>query len=111
MFELILCPCPWCKITPKMWLSYDENINSGKTWSWWIWCTNNDCKIQPKSKTVSVRKTSKISKEKMIEKLNILQNMWNDNNPRIASEKHLVDLDFLIEQGKKQQYNKNFNYR
>lgn len=90
-----LKPCPWCKKTPRFYMMYEE------TWLPHIYCANNDCKVQPKSKYVPIRKKQKIDLQTIKDKIEILIGYWNDNNPMIAHEGIELDYIEIIKEGNK----------
>lgn len=85
--EVVLKPCPWCKKTPDMQMpTWDD------TWKWTIRCANTMCGVQPESKHVSVRNTSKTLLSRFVQKVDQLASNWNQGNDYKAFEKKVIDL-------------------
>lgn len=86
-----VCPCPWCKVTPKFCMDLDAI-----TWVPHLECINSLCNVQPKSKYVSIRKTSKTSPPMLLEKMKTLFGRWNNNNPVKAYEAMEFDFEEIV---------------
>jgi hypothetical protein len=85
-------PCPWCKKTPRFYMFLGHRNSPIETWLPEIQCRSDDCKVQPKSKYVAIRKNQKINSIIIKEKIEKAIANWNDNNPMIAIEG--IELDF-----------------
>lgn len=95
-FIVPLKPCPWCKKCPNMTLCYDDTLETNGTWKWDIYCANDSCNVQPKTKHVSIRKLCKRSTVRMKVKICMLAGYWNDGNNLEATEGKVIDLVELI---------------
>lgn len=96
--EAPLCPCPWCKKTPDLWMPMDRPGSvymNGRphveedTWVWKIRCCQNS------EAKVSIRKTSKHNLSRFLDKIDELFDRWNSNNPVKAYEKKVIDLRMI----------------
>lgn len=86
--EVLIKPCPWCRVTPKMVLPNHEP----STWLWLIQCQNGSCTIKPESPYVVLRKTTKKDLNKIYSKVEELALKWNTNNPFPVIDKTVIDL-------------------
>ncbi len=90
--EAPLCPCPWCKKTPDLFMPLDtKGIKDFKAWVWVIRC---NCRVNSEVK-VSIRKTSKSILSRFLDKVDELFDKWNSNNPVKAYEKKVIDLKMI----------------
>jgi hypothetical protein len=100
-----ISPCPWCKETPEFILyfdSWDHKIpSSNNTWIPKIACKNQNCTVQPESKPVPIRRTSKTDFERLKEKIIQVFDNWNIGNPVKATHGKEIDFDKILEEGKK----------
>lgn len=96
LLEAPLCPCPWCKKTPNLLLPLDQKSDK-ETWMWKIYC---DCKVYSGAH-VSIRKTSKTNLGRFLDKVDMLFDKWNGNNPIKAYEKKVLDLKMISNLGVK----------
>ncbi len=93
--HITLKPCPWCKKTPELDLPLDSGNLEG-TWKWSIRC-NNECPVNPISKHVSLRKTTKRDPYKITEKLNSLATKWNQGIEGTPYESLKLDLTPILQ--------------
>jgi hypothetical protein len=84
-WEFVIKPCPWCKKTPRLSISYHEHC--GGTWLWYVICQSYDCPIKPKGREIGVRNTSKTSLERQYNKIIDIIYEWNCSNPIPPYEK------------------------
>ena len=91
-----LCPCPWCKKTPSLNFYFVQG-----TWLPKIRCDNSICPVQPESKSFPIRKTCKVSYERLVEKMDALFKSWNTFNPLVPYEGKEIDFNKIIEEGMK----------
>lgn len=90
--EVPLCPCPWCKKTPDLWLPLDQAIDKkDKTWIWKIRCS---CKVSSET-YISIRKTTKTNLTRFLDKIDGWFDAWNQGNPVEAYEKKVIDLRMI----------------
>lgn len=87
--ELYIKPCPWCRETPQV--SFPVNTTE-ETWSWKIYCYNDDCLMRPESPVVNIRKTQKKDLNHICFKVEKLVEKWNTNNPFKVKDKTIIDL-------------------
>jgi len=85
-------PCPWCKKTPKF-----HMYLSNPTWLPEFRCENSDCLVNPKSKYVPIRNTSKKNAESMRIRIEKMINRWNEHNPIEAYEGLIFDFEEIVE--------------
>ena len=88
-------PCPWCKYTPKFIMYLDK-----PTWLPRFRCISECCTVNPESKYVPIRKTSKTCPIRLQEKIEKLIYMWNQNNPIPAREGVEFDFEKIIQEEK-----------
>lgn len=88
-----ICPCPWCKCTPDVWIME----GTGETWIIDIRC--NNCKIKPCSFYVSIRNAGKKDPIKIEEKIRKVFSFWNEGNPITATEGKQFDFDEISIKG------------
>lgn len=79
---LAICPCPWCKKTPRFWIF----MGSGETYLIEIECINENCSVKPKGKIVPIRKSQKKSPNEIQQRIIRCLNFWNKDNPIPAYE-------------------------
>lgn len=89
--EAALCPCPWCKKTPILWMPLDQKgAERDETWKWEI-----SCSCHAATSYVAFRKTSKTHLGRFLAKLDELFDKWNNGNPIKAYEKKVIDLRMI----------------
>ena len=86
-----VCPCPWCKTTPKLIMNLEDS-----TWIPYLRCENPNCSVNPKSKHVSIRKNQKYHLPDLHSKMKNMINAWNAQNPIDAKEGFVFDFKELI---------------
>ncbi len=92
--HLLIYPCPWCKKTPEVSLPYQ--FHSKNSWSWQIKCMNADCKMQPETKIVAIRNTTKTDAVAIMYKLEKLVSIWNTGNDCAAKDWKVIDLEPIL---------------
>lgn len=83
-----ICPCPWCKKTPELWMPLDESEGQIYAWVWRISC---NCRVNSEA-SVSIRKTSKTDLDRFLNKFDELVDKWNHGNSVKAYEMKVLDL-------------------
>ena len=82
--------CPWCRKTPTIDLNRRDH-----TWLVTIQCKNPLCNVKPVSRYVPVRKRAKVEYKRLFDKIALVQQYWNVDNPFRAIEGVEVDLSNL----------------
>lgn len=103
--------CPWCGHDPKfsMYLAYDmcnacyireerRKPDEKETWLPHIRCENPYCPVQPKSKYVPIRNTSKIIESEFWKRLDKAIDNWDLMNPSSATIGIYIDFSDTIKQ-------------
>lgn len=67
------------------------------TWRPQLICFNLSCNVQPISKYIAIRKTSKINALRIQERIERMINLWNQNNPIDAYEGLQFDFEEIAE--------------
>lgn len=99
--ELMICPCPWCKKTPHLYMPIG-NYNLYGTWMWYIVCQCQECTVKPISKYVCIRKNQRKSILYISKKIKILVDNWNTGNPIPAFEKKVLVIKDMMAEIEKQ---------
>lgn len=81
-------PCPWCKMTPKFVMWFDK-----PTFLPHFKCETTSCTVQPESRYVPIRNTSKKDPERFRSKIELMILHWNRENPIPAYEGLEFDFD------------------
>jgi len=79
-------PCPWCGETP----CFKLPISGKKTWLWSIKCLNSMCSMNPETRKIGIRNTTKMDIERQESKVQELVDIWNRGNPMEATHRRTV---------------------
>lgn len=68
-----------------------------ETWLPVIQCANRECKVQPKTKHASIRKSQRFSTAIIRVKIETVINYWNSGNLTFNNEGFEIDFEKIVE--------------
>lgn len=92
-----LKPCPWCRMTPDIYMPLHSSNSTDDTWCWCIRCLNVDCLMHPKSPHIALRRSSKRNLIQFCRKIEDLARKWNQGNPFKAYEKKVFEYPYVYD--------------
>jgi hypothetical protein len=97
-----LKPCPWCRKTPVLYMFMGTDNKLEKTYLPVVKCNNLNCTVQPKTKSVPIRKNQRFDAKIIKIKIERLVAYWNENNPLVATEGFEIDFEASIKENEEE---------